>query len=183
MRSGVVGMVAMMEALRHEHADMTALLDIIDAEFAGEAPPDYALVKEIVEYCLTYPDQYHHPKEDLIYRALCRHEAAAEPAIGDLEAEHEALAEITREFAAALADAHRRRDDGAAWLADLARGFVDRYRRHIEKEENDFFPEALRCFTPEEWADLEAQVTDPTDPLFREKAARRLAALRGRAST
>jgi hemerythrin-like domain-containing protein len=27
--------------------------------------PDFGLLHEILEYCLAYPDQYHHPKEDL----------------------------------------------------------------------------------------------------------------------
>lgn len=176
-------MSAMIEVLREEHADMARLLDLIDEQVRGPSAPDCELIHEILEYCLTYPDQYHHPKEDLIYRALCRRDRRVTPAIDDLEAEHEELAVRTREFAQVV---ERARADGAA-LPDgfdaLARSFLDYYRSHMAKEEHLFFPDALKTLTPEEWADLEAQVTDPTDPLFREKAAERLRGLVGRTAT
>ena len=59
----------------------------------------------------------------------------------------------------------------------LGRAFVDSYRRHMEKDENEFFRAALRLLSPEAWADIEAEVTDPTDPLFQDKAAPRLSEL------
>ncbi len=66
-------MIELIEALRQEHSDIARLLDAIDLQVNGGSP-DFGLLHEILEYLLTYPDQYHHPKEDLIYRALCRHD-------------------------------------------------------------------------------------------------------------
>ncbi len=89
-------------------------------------------------------------------------------AIDDLEAEHEELAILTREFAAAAA---RARDGAPDGFKAVARAFLDYYRQHIAKEESEFFPDALQTLTPEEWRDLEAEVTDPTDRLFRETSS------------
>ncbi len=50
----------------------------------------------------------------------------------------------------------------------------------MDKEEYQFFPEALRTLTPEEWADIEAEITDPTDPLFHRKTPQRLSNLEAR---
>ena len=52
------------------------------------------------------------------------------------------------------------------WLASLARKFIDINRRHLVVEEESFFPLALRVLGPEDWAEIDAQVTDREDPLF-----------------
>ena len=99
------------------------------------------------------------------------------PVIDDLEAEHEELAIATREFSEALERARRNGDAPGTGVRCLARSFVETYRRHIAKEEHQFFPEALRTLTPEEWAEIEAEITDPTDPLFHGMARPRLSTL------
>ncbi|MBT8078219.1 MAG: hypothetical protein KJO31_06560 [Gammaproteobacteria bacterium] len=52
---------------------MTKLLDLMDHLFKqiqdGHAP-DFRLLHDIGGYLSGYPDQVHHPKEDLIYRRL-----------------------------------------------------------------------------------------------------------------
>jgi hemerythrin-like domain-containing protein len=173
-------MVAVIDVLREEHANLSRLLDLLEREMADPEIADYGLVKGILDYCLTYPDQFHHPKEDMVYRALARFEHEMSPAIEDLEAEHEEIAILTRETAAALDKATA---DGAAdkaYLAGMVRSFIDFYRRHIAKEEREFFPEALKILDAATWDEIAARVTDPADPLFNEKAARHFLALRER---
>ena len=53
----------------------------------------------VVEYCLEYPDQCHHPKEDWIYRKLGDLDGTLAEPLGDLPAEHAALADQTRQVA------------------------------------------------------------------------------------
>jgi hemerythrin-like domain-containing protein len=173
-------MVAVLGVLRQEHADLARLLDMVEVQLGGDGAPDFALLTGILDYFLTYPDQYHHPKEDLIYRTLCRHDARLGPVIDDLKAEHEELAIATRELSEKLERTCPNGDAPGIGVRRLARSFVETYRRHIDKEEHQFFPEALRTLTPEEWADIEAEITDPTDPLFRGKAPRRLSTLEAR---
>lgn len=173
-------MVAVLQALRREHADLANLLELLERQLDGAGAPDTGLLRGILDYFLTYPDQYHHPKEDLIYRALCRHDPRLIPVIGDLEAEHEELAIATQELSAALDRARRDGATGGTGVRRLGRFFVEFYRRHMEKEETEFFREALRLLAPEEWADIEAEITDPTDPVFQGKAAPRLSELEAR---
>ncbi len=172
-------MSEMIAALKEEHANMRVLLDLIEREAKRPGGPDYGLLHEIMAYCRTYPDQFHHPKEDLIYRAICRHDPRVTPAIDDLEAEHEELAIASREFADLV-------EQGLATGArppaftEIALAFVAQYRRHIEKEDREFFPSAVEILSPEEWRDLGDQISHPGDPLFYQTAGDRLQALLSR---
>jgi hemerythrin-like domain-containing protein len=172
-------MPALIDALRQEHESMWRLLEVLERQVQDDGVPDFDLVQEIVAYFLTYPDQYHHPKEDLIYRALRRCDPETAICLDDIEAEHEELGIATRELAKVSATA---REAGRAppGFTALLRAFVASYREHIRKEEQGFFPYALATLEPREWADLEAEVTDPTDPLLAETAAERLTGRRDR---
>lgn len=176
-------MAAVLQALRREHANLAQLLELIDRELDGREAPDLGLLRGVVDYFLTYPEQYHHPKEDLIYRALCRRDPALAPAIGDLVAEHEELTLATHELSDALDRARRHGANSETGMRRLGRAFVDFYRDHMIKEERGFFVEAERCFTAEEWRDLLAEIADPTDPVFLERAGPAPAALPGRIRT
>jgi hemerythrin-like domain-containing protein len=159
-------MGAILQALRQEHANLAQLLELIDRQLDGRETPDLDLLRGILDYFLTYPEQYHHPKEDLIYRALCRHDPALAPMIGDLVAEHEELGIATQEFSDAVDRACRDGAGSGTGTRRVGHAFIDFYREHMIKEEREFFNEAERCFTAEEWRDLVAEISDPTDPVF-----------------
>ena len=66
-------MVQIMQTLRQDHRNMLQLLQMLEQQIGqvvANDSPDFALIDEVMSYCLTYPDQFHHPKEDIIYRAL-----------------------------------------------------------------------------------------------------------------
>ena len=171
-------MTTIMESLRLEHANVALLLTLLETEVAKAEEADLELVKSISDYFLTYPDQYHHPKEDLIYRALLAAEPEVGAALDDLEAEHIELAERTKEFAFAVERLMSGRDSRGAWFDELTAGFIGYYRQHMAKEDTGFFVEAERLLGPEVFGELEAQVTNPADPLFDPRAAERLERLR-----
>ena len=166
-----------LSVLRQEHTNMAMLLDVLDRQLAvvkaGE-PPAYDIVKGILDYFLTYPELYHHPKEDLIYLRLRARDSAEAKPLADLLTGHEDIALLTRRFARATVD--QILNPGAAqwqWFISLGREFVDTNRRHMAEEEEHFFPLALRVLSPEDWAAIEAQVTDWEDPLFGRSVERR----------
>ena len=170
-------MAKLMDALHQEHRTLSKLLDILDRELNGDAPADVELLHEVMEYLRTYPDQYHHPKEDLIYQALIRHDQQMSPAIGDLEAEHEELAVLTQELAQVVEQARAAGPADADGLTALGRTFLDYYRQHIAKEERWFFPDAERMLEAREWSELESRVTDATDPIYAGGVSERLRSL------
>ena len=160
---------------------MAGLLDVLERQIAvfreGEGP-DYDIIEAVVDYCLTYPDLCHHPKEDLVYQALRETDPEAAESVGDLLAEHRELATLTRRFADAVQHVLRESRMPRERFANLATDFIDAYRRHMEMEENRFFPAALRSIGESDWAEIDAQVTNRDDPLFGITVEDRFQALR-----
>jgi hemerythrin-like domain-containing protein len=163
-------MAEVIRLLRKEHTDMAILLDLLDrqiAAFKEGGAPDFGIVRGILDYYLSYPDLYHHPKEDLIYRRLRAVAPDEAESVSALLSAHDDLALLTRRFASATVDQMLHGDEvPREWFASLARKFVDTNRHHLATEEERFFPLALRVLTAEDWAEIDNQVTDREDPLF-----------------
>ena len=125
--------------LRQEHANMAMLLDLLDhqlARFKAGEEPDFAVVKGIIDYFMSYPDLYHHPKEDLIFRKLVQRDAARAALFGDLEAEHETCSDRLDAFARAVVVSLLEAETPRSFAAQ-ARAFVDHERRHMAREEDE----------------------------------------------
>ena len=174
-------MTEVIRVLRREHANMAALVKTLEwqvAQFEAGGRPDYDVVRNVVEYFLSFPDLYHHPKEDLVFARLKARAPEATERIGDLRREHEALLARSRELSAGLRavlnEAHVPRESFVNW----ARAFIDLQMRHMNMEECEFFPAALQSLTADDWHDLEAQMTAPDDPLFGERVGERYDTLR-----
>lgn len=168
-------------ALRKEHANISQLLDILERQvaiFDRGGSPDYDIVEGVIDYFQSYPDLYHHPKEDLVFQKLQMRDPAAVERIGDLRKEHEELACRTRDFAAGvravLDEAQVARESFGQW----ARRFIDLQKDHMNREERFFFPSAHEALTAEDWADIAARASDQEDPLFGTEVGNRYEALR-----
>lgn len=168
----------MMEALRLEHANVARLLDVLERQIDDGVETDLNLIKLIADYFGAYPDLYHHPKEDLVYRALLKAEPELGASLDDLEAEHVDMAERTEELTLAV----ERILDGEAtneqWFRELVSSFIQYYRQHMAKEETSFFLEAERVLSPAAFRELESKVDNASDPLFDPHGGSRLANLR-----
>lgn len=172
-----------LQVLGREHANIAALLRILErevAEFEQGGRPDYELIRAVVDYFLSFPDLYHHPKEDLVFARVRQRDPAAVAAMGDLRREHEKLAARTRELSdgvrAILDEAQVPRDAFVRW----ARDFIDLQKDHMRMEDEQFFPLARALLDAEDWAALKAEMTDAEDPLFGEQVGGRFERLRQR---
>ena len=164
------GRPAAMEILRQEHANMTLLLDLLECQLAAvrqDEAADFALLGEIVDYFLTYPDLVHHPKEDILFYRLREVDPAAGIKAEDLLSGHEALGLLARRVARAMVD-HilLGTDETRLWFVSLAQSFIDTNRRHMAEEEQYFFPLALRTLSKADWAAIDRKISGKNDPLF-----------------
>lgn len=159
-------------------ASLVKTLEWQIAEFEHGGAPDYDLIRSTLDYFLSFPELYHHPKEDMVYARLRERNPEAARRIGDLRREHETLAARSREFSAgviAVIDAAQvPRESLVRW----ARAFIDLQVAHMRMEEDVFFPAALQELSEADWRSLEAEMTREEDPLFGEHVGTRFESLR-----
>ena len=157
---------------------MDRLLGILEHQidlFEKAEGADYELLKEIVDYFLTIPDLYHHPKEDLIYLRL-RRRAAGD--MHDIPAEHEGISERLHAFSRALISVLMDEEYPREQFVEIARKFLDGERRHMKGEEREFFPMAEKSLTEEDWSEIDARVSRFKDPLMHGDTTYRFQAIR-----
>lgn len=174
-------MTEIIRVMRREHSNIARLLKALErqiAVFDQAGEPDYDIVDGVIDYILSYPDLYHHPKEELVLAKLRERDPAAAEAVGDLKQEHEELASRAREFAAGVRATLEQAEEMHGFLGQWALDFIGLQMRHLLREEEVFFPAALNALTSEDWAELETKMTDEDDPLFGTNVGERYKALR-----
>jgi hemerythrin-like domain-containing protein len=174
-------MEEIIRALRLEHANIARLLLALERQmeiFSEAGSPDYDIIDGIIEYFLTYPERYHHPKENLVYARLKLRDPKAAAQVGDLDGEHCELSIRTQEFAAGVRAVLGEAQVPRIALDRWARHFINFQRAHMDKEEDVFIPAALKALTAEDWKELQDQMTTASDPLFGPTVGRRFECLR-----
>ncbi len=167
--------------LRAEHANMAQLLDVLEGQiktFEAGGDTDYTQIQDIIQYFLDFPDQCHHPKEDVLAQTLLSLvPAQAEPLRG-LGVMHEELGALVRRVAevidAVLHDIPTPRAD----VARIIWEFLNSQRHHIAMEERHFLPLADEVLTRADLRSLDAELFGREDPLFGAETAERFAELR-----
>ena len=162
-------MPEILDRLSQDHRNMARLFDLLSRElkvFKEGDLPDYDLIGNILDYCLHYPETYHHPMEDLLFEKLRIRKPETTDAIGNLKKEHEKLSTLTWRFATAIGNVLEDEQLPRDWFMDVANDFLNYSRNHMQMEEVLFFPAARKNLTLEDWAGLEAAGRKGDDPLF-----------------
>lgn len=162
----------LLDRLHRDHQNLALLLGLLDKlldRFHEGQEPDYELLCELLEYMADYADQVHHPSEDLIFERMQTRAGQHHPVLQVLTKQHAVLSELTRYFRQSLEGiVHEevlRRDQVEAQGRDL----VETLRKHLNLEETEAFPLAREVLTEADWAALDAEVTNVTDPVFGER--------------
>ena len=167
-------MADVIETLRRDHLNLAELLRVLDNQvsvFEDGGRPDYELVSEIVDYCLNYPDLHHHPMEDQVLVKLREVAPEAAEKVGDLDAKHRELGDLTRRLSATLHQILNEAEIDREAVVGLAQNFIEAYRAHINAEELYFFPTAEMALSDADWIDVENAIASLEDPLFGEQVA------------
>ncbi len=162
-------MTAILDQLHQDHVNVAHLLDFLEDELST---PDEGrmlriqLMRDVMHYMTRYPDLFHHPKEDVVFRQLLLRDTAATPLIEHLMLEHQVLAEKGDRLLATLDAAVAGSIFPRSVLQTLIEDYVVSLRNHMDKEENQIFPLALALLTDNDWEKIAASVASQSDPLF-----------------
>ena len=168
-------------SLQIEHRNLVGLLDVIQQQvrhLARGEPVNYRLLDSAFAYLSGYPDRCHHPKEDLVYGKLVTRKPDLAASLNNLVADHEKLAQLTRNLTAALAEPRQAAVPGSEYLADRLTEFLGLYRHHMLMEDQHFFPAALRWLSPDDFEEIDFTLFDQPDPLLDPSAEATFAELR-----
>ena len=162
-----------MVSLNNEHRHIASLLDALAEQSDNLLPgrtPDYTLMRDIARYMASFPDEYHHPREDLLFGRLRSRDPGTDAIVSALEEGHEEIYRRSRELRNALDGV---RPDGSdadkrtlKYLCDRYIGF---YWDHINTEEGQVFPLAMAKLRQEDWLAVNSESRQVDDPLFGER--------------
>lgn len=168
---------------RAEHANFARLLELLDRQVerfhTGELP-DYELMLDILTYLRHFPERMHHPREDVAFQRLVRHDRSAEPLVNRFAQEHRVIAQLGKQVQELIEAITGDEFVERAAVEAACATFLVYYRHHIAGEENLIIPLAGKHLTAEDWKAVGAAVTTAHDPLFGGEVDERYRELRER---
>ena len=171
----------LMKTLRAEHRHMATVMqlfvDQLKALEDGQVVDAHVLY-EVMEYMVTWPDRYHHPREDLIYSRVAEISPKAADEVDSLQRDHDRTAEQGRQL---LRDIQAWRDGALAGgkIVKSGRAYVDHIYEHMNVEEKVVFPHIESVLTLEDWRELseDDQLQAVSLPVFGPRVQRNFRAL------
>jgi len=167
-------MSQVISALHRDHVNITKLLELIESEILAievGKTPDRLLMRDIMRYVAQYSDRFHHPKEDLIFAQLLKHDAEARAEVEEIIKEHVSIGLAGREFAGLLRASGVDSVDARERLGIAGFAYIQALRKHMSREERMLFPLAREVLTKKEWRVIDEAVNAIDDPLFDEMTA------------
>jgi len=168
--SGRGGAPEIMVTLNSEHRYISSLLEALAEQADNLLPgrkPDYALMQDIVHYMASFPDEYHHPREDLVFERLVSRDPDSRAAVDELLEGHREINRRSRELLGQL-ELVTRGDRSAdnQKIKYLCDRYIGHYWDHINTEEGKVFPRATAKLRQEDWVAVNSQAKYVDDPLF-----------------
>jgi hemerythrin-like domain-containing protein len=157
------------DTLYSEHRYIHSLLDTLEQQVSRLVPgkiADYKLLLDIVDYLTHYPDQYHHPREDLLFDALLRNDRNFRKQLQRLKREHETLRKYNGELFDELSGIVAGRRVSQSELRATLDRYVTGYRKHMNFESREIFPLGKGKLTAAELSKLNAKTRYIDDPIF-----------------
>jgi hemerythrin-like domain-containing protein len=149
---------ALMKALRAEHRHMGTVMHLFAQQLkaieAGELV-DPHVVYEIMHYMVTWPDRFHHPREDLIYARVAEKVPGTADDVDTLQREHDQTAKRGR---ALLQDIERWRQGEVSGVIVVKNGraYIENIHEHMNVEEKLVFPRIEATLSFQDWRELAA---------------------------
>jgi hemerythrin-like domain-containing protein len=163
-----------MEAIRiivNEHRALAAVLHgmlyLVHEIRDRDDKPDFNLFGAMIYYIDSFPERFHHPKEDqYVYRILRMRHAEAAPLLDRLETEHRVGAEKIRTLEQALA---RYQQGGKAQFSNFlaaVESYAEFHWEHMKAEEQEALPMAEKYLSDADWDEIDAAFLGHSDPML-----------------
>jgi hemerythrin-like domain-containing protein len=156
----------MLNRLKFEHGQLLGKLNLLELQYLDMCRgknPDYSLMRSIIVYIQEYPEQIHHPLEDMIYSILLERIDDAE-FVQELVSEHAQLEVVTRELRESL-ESFPGCTASKEKLKQQLSEFLVGQRQHIYTEESEVFPLVQSSLTKEDWKRIQYMTPILDEPI------------------
>ena len=160
----------MLARLLIEHDHILKTLNLLEKQFLDlcrGGTPDYSLMRSLIVYIQEYPEQAHHPLEDVIFSILLERVEEVKLLQG-LITDHTELEIVTRKLRESLESMK----SGIVSKEELKKQlstFLARQRQHLYIEEVEVYPLVKCILTSKDWKHVQSIVPPLDDPIFGER--------------
>ena len=155
----------MLDRLHIEHDHILKTLNLLEMQFLDicrGGTPDYSLMQSVIVYIQEYPEQIHHPLEDMIFSILLERVDEVK-LIQELITEHTELEIETRKLRESL-ELLKSSMVSEEEIKKQLSTFLVRQRQHIYIEEEKVHPLIQRVLTKKDWSHVQSTI-----PLYKSK--------------
>jgi len=129
--------------------------------------PDFVLLGAMTRYIATFPEGFHHPKEDrYLFRLLRERSEDPTGVLGVLEREHVASKDRVGELQRALLQYEHYGPQSFATFSSAVASYAAFHWEHARAEENIVLPWARRVLTAQDWKEIDDAFGGHSDPLL-----------------
>jgi hemerythrin-like domain-containing protein len=166
----------MLVALRSEHRHIASVLALLSDHLNSIERSELVnthVVYEILDYMVTWPDRFHHPREDVIFAYAADVDARLAEDRRKLEDQHDELARAGKDLLHTI-ERWRSGEVSGAVVVSLGRAYVKSHYAHMSFEEREVFPAIDVVLTRADWRELAAddQLRPVGDPVFGRRVQR-----------
>jgi len=158
------------QIIRDEHLAISAVLyslRYLVKDMRKGVAPNFPLLRAILDYIVSYPDRWHHPKEDkYLFAAVKRRTREADGLISRLEREHTLGYPMVENLKKQLIAFQGGDATAGEAFFDTADHYAELEWEHLRTEEDVFMPIAERVLSTHEWAEIAAAFRENDNPLF-----------------
>lgn len=161
----------MLNRLLIEHDHILRTLNLLEMQFLDLCrgkTPDYSIMRSIIVYIQEYPEQAHHPLEDVIFSILLERIDEVK-LIQELITDHTQLEAVTRKLRESLESLKNGIVSEEELKLQLSR-FLVRQRQHLYIEEIQVYPLVESVLTKKDWEHIQSIVPLIDDPVFGERS-------------
>lgn len=158
------------QIIEDEHLAISAVLyslRYLIKEIRSGMEPNFPLIKAILDYIVSYPDRWHHPKEDqYLFAAIRRRTSDADELVKRLTHEHKEGRKMIDSLKQKLVDFQQGKKEAKDHFLHAAERYTELEWSHLQTEEDILIPIAERVLLDEDWQEIATAFQENDNPLF-----------------
>lgn len=159
-----------LQIIRDEHASLAAMLQsmrmMVKRGPAEDRRNFFDVVRAMLFYIDEFPERLHHPKEsNLLFPKVVKLAPKVMGAIDKLERDHLTSEKAARDMQHMLLAWELLGPSRRQAFEEALEKYINFYLEHMSLEESVVLPEAVRCFSADDWRVLDAAFAENADPL------------------